>query len=201
MEPIRGLQSPERRTPSFKDVQSVPRVEKGQRDGREEQGVGTARAGEGSPLRGGAGSRRGRRRSQSPRLFVKSGRAARRRAGSGLTHLALVPSDPRWGDGRGGGRGEREEGARAQWRGEEQGPGSGLRGCERAANPAGGGRLARAPWGRNPGPGKGGGATRRDVGGCSLAGTSTVCRQGQQGERIQSRTPGSLGGSHLGPHA
>lgn len=30
-----------------------------------------------------------------------------------------------------------------------------------------GGRRARAPWGRNRGPGKRGGATRRDVGGGS----------------------------------
>uniref|UniRef100_A0A8D0UH34 Beta-arrestin-2 n=1 Tax=Sus scrofa TaxID=9823 RepID=A0A8D0UH34_PIG len=48
-------------------------------------------------------------------------------------------------DGGGGkeGRGEwrKSGGARAQWRGEEQGPGSGLGGCERAANRAGGGRA------------------------------------------------------------
>lgn len=119
------------------------------------------------------------------------------RAGSGLTHLALVPGDPRRGAG-GGGRGERGEGARAQWRGEERGPGSGLRGCERAANPAGGWRAHH------------GGETRDQVREVGPRGETWAAAPGgyqhglqtrTQGERIQSRTLGSLGGSHLGPHA
>lgn len=68
-------------------------------------------------------------------------RVCEKRAGSAaaraiwLTHLAAVPRD------REEGKRRKSEGARAQWRGEEQGPGSGLAGCEPAANRAGAGRA------------------------------------------------------------
>lgn len=74
----------------------------------------------------------------------RAGCAAAR--GIRLTQLVSAPQNPDlWG---GGGGRKKSEDARAQWRGEEQGPGSGLEGCEPAANPAGGGRRARAHHGR-----------------------------------------------------
>ena len=63
-----------------------------------------------------------------------------------------------------------------------------------------GGQRARARWGRNPGPGKGYGATRRDVG-CGSGRVLGRFLDKDTRERIGSRTPGSLGGGHLGPHA
>lgn len=105
-------------------------------------------------------------------------------------------------DGGGGkeGRGEwrKSGGARAQWRGEEQGPGSGLGGCERAANRAGGGRAHH------------GGETGDQVREVGLRGGTWVAApdgywDGSQtrtpGRKFRGRTPGSLGGSHPGPHA
>lgn len=103
--------------------------------------------------------------SQSPRVSVKRGRAAPWRARSGLTHLAPVPQDPRRGGGRGEGGVEKERGrACAVARG---GAGTWQRARRLRASREPGGRRARAPWGRNPGPGKRGGATQRDVGGGS----------------------------------
>lgn len=117
---------------------------------------------------------------------------------------ASGPGSPGSGGGRGRGKGgtegrgsrERVCGARAQRRGEERGgAGTWQRTGRLQASREPGGRRVRAPWGRNPVLGKGGGATRRDVGGGSgrVLGRST---DRDPGERIR-----SLGGSHLGPHA
>lgn len=98
------------------------------------------------------------------------GGASPRRAGSAaargirLTQLAPAPQDP---DPRGGEGGKRARTRVRTGAGRSGGPGSGQEGCERAANPAGGGRRARAPWGKNPGPGMGGGAVLRGMGGGS----------------------------------
>lgn len=83
----------------------------GRREGRAERGQGTARAG-GTPRerRGGAAAGRARGRSQSPRVSAPRGRAAARRARSGLTHLAAVPRDRR---GAGGAGERRKSGGRA----------------------------------------------------------------------------------------
>lgn len=141
---------------------------------------------------------RGKRRAEA------WGGASSRRAGCAaargirLTQLAPAPRDP---DREGRGRRRKSEDARAQWRGEERGPGSRRGGCERAANPAGGGRRARAHHGRK---------TRdqvREVGPCrgAWAAARGVCQVDPQtrtpGKKPRGRTPGSLEGSGPGPQA
>lgn len=141
---------------------------------------------------------RGRRRAEA------WGGASSRRAGCAgargirLTQLAPVPRDP---DREGRGRRRKTEDARAQWRGEERGPGSGREGCERAANPAGGGRRARAHHGRKTrdqvrevGPCRGARAAARGV--CQVAPLTRT-----PGKKPRGRTPGSLEGSGPGPQA
>lgn len=98
-------------------------------------------------------------------------RVCEERAGSAVARAiradASGPSSPGSEAGGKGGEGgvEKERGrACAVARG---GAGTWQRARRLRASREPGGRRARAPWGRNPGPGKRGGATQRDVGGGS----------------------------------
>lgn len=126
----------------------------------------------------------------------RAGSAAAR--GIRLTQLAPAPRNP---ERRGGEGGERARARVRSGAGRSGGPGSGQEGCERAANPAGGGWRARAHHG---------GKTRdqvREVGPC--CGARAVARGGcgddlqtrTPGAKPGGRTPGSLEGSGPGPQA
>lgn len=133
-------------------------VEEGRRDGRGEWEKGPR--GEASPREtedGGVG------RSQSG----EGGREGGQRSGARDPADAAGPGSPKPRP-EGRGRRRKSEGARAQWRGEERGTWQRARRL-RASREPGWWRVAsaRAPWGKNPGPGKGGGAVLRGTGGGS----------------------------------
>uniref|UniRef100_A0A8C9J1N1 Beta-arrestin-2 n=1 Tax=Piliocolobus tephrosceles TaxID=591936 RepID=A0A8C9J1N1_9PRIM len=143
--PIERLRSPGRRAPWFRGVQSVSR-------GCGGAGRWAGRAGAGPARRGGLpgwdGARRAGGGANGPACLLGEGG---QRRGARDPADASGPGSPRPERGReGGGRGESAEGARAHWRGEEQGSWQRARRLRASREPSG--RRARAPWGRNPGP-------------------------------------------------